>query len=72
VHVFNHAAYASMGAIASDIPGVSAAAGMLAGAIVRALFVADRVPLQARLAAFAEPELESTPYFAPEALPRAG
>jgi cation diffusion facilitator CzcD-associated flavoprotein CzcO len=69
VHVFNHAAYASMGAIASDIPGVSAAASMLAGAIARALFVADRAPLQARLAAFAEPELEATPYFAPEALP---
>jgi cation diffusion facilitator CzcD-associated flavoprotein CzcO len=72
LHVFNHAAHASMGPIASDIPGVSAAAGLLSTAIVRALFVEDREALQARLAAFAEPELESTPFFAPEALPGAG
>lgn len=71
VHVFNHAAYASMGAIASDIPGVSTAAALLASAIARALFLEDREALQSRLAAFAEPELESTPYFAPETLPRA-
>ena len=69
VHVFNHAAYASMGAIASDIPGVSTAATLLASAIARALFVEDRDALHARLAAFAEPELESTPFFAPETLP---
>jgi len=69
VHLFNHAAYASMGPIASDIPGVAAAAGLLSTAIVRALFVEDRAALQARLAAFADPELASTPFFAPEALP---
>lgn len=72
VHVFNHAAYAAMGPIASDIPGVSAAAGLLSTAIVRAVFVEDRHALQARLAAFAEPELESTPFFAPETLPAGG
>ena len=60
-----------MGAIASDIPGVSTAAGLLASAIARALFLRDREALQSRLAAFAEPELESTPFFAPETLPRA-
>ena len=69
LHVFNHAAHASMGPIASDIPGVTAAAFLLSTAIVRALFIADRDALQARLAAFAEPELETTPYFAPETLP---
>ncbi len=69
LHVFNHAAHVSMGPIASDIPGVSAAAGLLSTAIVRALFVDGQAALQARLAAFAEPELESTPFFAPEALP---
>lgn len=69
LHVFNHAAYGSMGPIASDIPGVSAAAGLLSTAIVRALFRGDRDALQARLSAFAEPELESTPFFAPGTLP---
>ncbi len=69
VHLFNHAAHASMGPIASDIPGVNAAAGLLSTAIVRALFRADRPVLQAQLEAFAEPELESTPFFAPTALP---
>jgi len=72
VHLFNHAAYGSMGPIASDIPGVSAAAGLLSTAIVRALFRADRAALQAQLEAFAESELESTPFFAPAALPRRG
>lgn len=70
LHVFNHAAHVSMGPIASDIPGVSAAAGLLSTAIVRALFVDGQAGLQSRLAAFAEPELESTPYFAPDAMPR--
>jgi hypothetical protein len=69
LHVFNHAAYASMGAIASDIPGVSTAAALLGTAILRALFVDDHAALQFRLAAFAEPELESTPYFVPPAPP---
>ena len=69
LHVFNHAAHASMGPIASDIPGVSAAAGLLSTAIVRALFRDGQDALQARLAGFAEPELESTPFFAPGALP---
>lgn len=72
VHLFNHAAHASMGPIASDIPGVSAAAGLLATHIVRALFGADRAALQRRLEQFAEPELESTPFFAPEALADGG
>ena len=72
LHIFSHAAHASMGPIASDIPGVSAAAGLLSTAIVRALFTADHDALRVRLAAFAEPELESTPFFAPEALPKPG
>lgn len=63
VHLFNHAAYASMGPIASDIPGVSAGAALLSTHIVRALFRADLTGLRAELAAFAEPELESTPFF---------
>lgn len=72
LHIFSHAAHASMGPIASDIPGVSAAAGLLSTAIVRALFTADHDALRVRLAAFAEPELESTPFFAPGALPKPG
>jgi hypothetical protein len=64
VHLFNHAATLSLGAIASDIPGVNAGAERLALAIVRHLFRADYADIRARLEAFAEPELIDTPYFA--------
>ena len=63
LHLFNHAATLSLGAIASDIPGVSTAAERLSGRIAAALFRADFPVLFERLRAFDEPELESTPYF---------
>jgi cation diffusion facilitator CzcD-associated flavoprotein CzcO len=64
VHLFNHAATLSLGAIASDIPGVNAGAERLAGHIVRHLFREDYVHISEQLVAFAEPELIQTPYFA--------
>jgi cation diffusion facilitator CzcD-associated flavoprotein CzcO len=64
VHLFNHAATLSLGAVASDIPGVNAGAERLSGHIVRRLFREDYADIRDRLVAFAEPELISTPYFA--------
>jgi cation diffusion facilitator CzcD-associated flavoprotein CzcO len=64
VHLFNHAATLSLGAVASDIPGVNVGAERLAGHIVRHLFREDHVFIRERLEAFAEPELISTPFFA--------
>ena len=63
LHLFSHAAFASLGAIASDIPGVSAGAERLAHAIAAHLFVEDIDGIRARLEAFAEPELQGTPFF---------
>ncbi len=65
VHLFSHAAFASLGAIASDIPGVSAGAERLAHAIAAHLFVEDFEDMRTRLEAFAEPELKGTPFFLP-------
>ncbi len=64
VHVFNHAATLSLGAVASDIPGVNLGAERLAGHIVRHLFREDHAHIREQLEAFAEPELISTPFFA--------
>jgi cation diffusion facilitator CzcD-associated flavoprotein CzcO len=63
VHLFNHAATLSLGAIASDIPGVNAGAERLAGRIVRHLFREDFADTRDRLVAFDEAELISTPFF---------
>jgi hypothetical protein len=63
VHLFNHAAALSLGAIASDIPGVNAGAERLAASIVRHLFREDYADIRERLIAFAEPELIDTPFF---------
>jgi len=68
VHLFNHGAFASLGAIASDIPGVSAGATRLAAAISGSLFTQDLDHVLAQLAAFDEPELAQTPYFSAEQL----
>jgi cation diffusion facilitator CzcD-associated flavoprotein CzcO len=66
IHIFNHAAYASLGAIASDIPGLSAGAERLAHAIAAHFFVEDIDAVQTALEAFAEPELQDTPFFVPD------
>ncbi len=65
IHVFNHAAAASMGAIASDIPGVSTGAERLAHAIAAHFFTEDIASIRTALEAFAEPELQDTPFFVP-------
>ena len=67
VHLFNHAAFASLGAIASDIPGVSTGAERLASRVAQAFFRDDLPHMMQRLEAFAEPELQGTPFFVPSA-----
>lgn len=66
VHLFNHGAFASLGAIASDIPGVSSGAGRLATRIAQSFFAEDLGHVLKVLAAFDEPELESTPFYSAE------
>ncbi|MEN0075728.1 MAG: FAD-dependent oxidoreductase, partial [Paracraurococcus sp.] len=63
IHLFSHAAFASLGAIASDIPGVSVGAERLAHRIAARLFAEDIAVMRARLEGFAEPELQGTPFF---------
>jgi cation diffusion facilitator CzcD-associated flavoprotein CzcO len=63
IHLFGHAAFASMGAIASDIPGAAVGAERLAHRLAAAFFVEDIAAIRAKLEAFAEPELEGTPFF---------
>ena len=71
VHLFNHGATASLGALASDIPGVTIGAERLASRMAQHFFREDIQAVRAGLEAFAEPELEGTPFFAlaPEAAP---
>ena len=69
IHLFSHAAFASLGAIASDIPGLSTGAERLAHAVAAHLFREDIDHIRARLEAFAEPELQDTPYFVADAFP---
>jgi hypothetical protein len=63
IHLFSHAAFASLGAIASDVPGVSAGAERLAHRIAARVFAEDIDAIHDRLEAFAEPELQGTPFF---------
>lgn len=63
IHVVNHGASLSHGAIASDIPGVNVAAERVSTAVVESLFREDFEPIRRDLEAFDEPELEGTPFF---------
>ncbi len=63
IHLFNHGATASLGAVASDIPGVNAGAERLASRMAAHFFREDIRAVRAGLEAFAEPELEGTPFF---------
>lgn len=69
IHAFNHAAFASLGAIASDIPGISTGAERLAHAVAARFFTEDIAHVRRALEAFAEPELQDTPFFVPERFP---
>ena len=63
VHLFNHGAFASLGAIASDIPGVSHGAERLSAQIAGAFFTEDLGHILTELAAYDEAELAQTPFF---------
>lgn len=67
IHLLNHGAHVSHGAIASDIPGVNVAGERLAQAIVAGFFREDLARIGADLEAFDEPELRDTPFFVPPA-----
>lgn len=62
VHLFNHASFASLGAVASDVPGSNIGAEKLANAIVKRFFKEDYKPLMKQLRAHSEPELKGTPF----------
>ncbi|WP_210489730.1 NAD(P)-binding domain-containing protein [Microvirga antarctica] len=63
IHLLNHGAALSHGAIASDIPGVNVAAERVAVAITKSLFREDIDVVRRDLEAFDEPELQDTPFF---------
>jgi cation diffusion facilitator CzcD-associated flavoprotein CzcO len=63
IHLFNHAAMASLGAIASDVPGLSVGAERLSHRVAAHVFAEDIDHVRAKLEAFAEPELAGTPFF---------
>ena len=58
---------ASQGALTGEIPGVNVGAERLTTAIVAAIFCEDLDHMRRELDAFAEPELESTPFYVPGA-----
>jgi len=62
IHLVNHGAALSHGAVASDIPGVNVAAERIAVAIAASLFREDIDPIRQDLEAFDELELEGTPF----------
>ncbi|HUA56998.1 MAG TPA: NAD(P)/FAD-dependent oxidoreductase [Candidatus Sulfotelmatobacter sp.] len=68
IHLFNFGATASHGALTGEIPGVDIGAARLTDAIAAAIFREDLDHMRRQLDAFAEPELEPTPFFAPEHL----
>jgi len=65
IHLVNHGALVSHGAIASDIPGVTIAGERVAGALVSSFFRSDIADMRRDLEAFDEPELKDTPFFRP-------
>lgn len=64
IHLFNFAAHLSHRQLSGDIPGVEIGASKLAAGLAQALFRDDLAHQRAQLEAFAEPELETTPFFA--------
>ena len=64
IHLFNYSAHLSHRQLSGDIPGVEVGAERLSTGLAQALFREDFVHLRQELEAFAEPELESTPFFA--------
>jgi cation diffusion facilitator CzcD-associated flavoprotein CzcO len=66
IHLFNYAAHLSHRQLSGDIPGVEVGAEKLSTGLAQALFREDIDHLRRGLEAFAEPELESTPFFDPQ------
>lgn len=65
VHLFNHAASVSFGALASDIPGITTAAERLSSRVLQQVFREDFASHQQNLIDWeAEWELLSTPFYA--------
>ena len=64
IHLFNFAAHLSHRQLSGDIPGVEIGAQKLAVGVAQALFREDLAYQRGQLEAFAEPELETTPFFA--------
>ena len=64
IHLFNYAAHLSHRHLSGDIPGVEVGADKLSTGLAKALFREDIGHLRTQIEAFAEPELESTPFFA--------
>ncbi len=64
IHLFNYGANASLGAISGDVPGVVIGAEILATRMAQSFFQEDLAHVRRELDAFAEPELEGTPFFA--------
>ena len=62
IHVFNHAAFLSMGGLASEIPAVGAGAERLSAAIAESLAIEDVEHLRAVLNAHHRQDLEGTPF----------
>jgi hypothetical protein len=67
VHLFNTASVASIGPVASEIPGLAEGAQRLASRIAAAFSLEDDAHLRAIVEAYDEAELKTTPYYAPEA-----
>lgn len=70
IHLVNHGANVSHGAIASDIPGVAIAGERVAQALAAAFFREDSAEVRRDLEAFDEAELKDTPFFRPDDFPR--
>ncbi len=64
VYLFNIGAFASLGALSGDIPGIDAGSARLAAAVTRSLFGEDFEGLFRGLEEFDERELAGTPYLA--------
>ena len=67
VHLFNTASVASIGPVASEIPGLAEGAQRLATRIAAAFSLEDNAHLRAVVEAYDDPELRTTPYYAPGA-----
>ncbi len=63
IHLFNYGAHASHRGLSGDVPGIDGGSEKLSARIVEALFREDLGHARRTLDAYAEPELEATPFF---------